>query len=95
MTENIKVAGIQFESRENDRSYNLNRAAEYIRTNPNYDIYVLPELACSGYGSLTFNNSTMFKNFIYQIVNHIIALPLLCFLIFTNQNKEQLTLLHF
>jgi predicted amidohydrolase len=65
MTEDIKVAGIQFESKENDRRYNLNKAAEYIKTNPNYDIYVLPELACSGYGLLTFKNLTKISETIY------------------------------
>jgi len=30
---------------------------------------------------------TMFRDFLFQSMNYLIAIPLLCFLIFTNQNK--------
>ena len=55
MESKISVVGIQIKLLEGDRDYNLNRAADLIEKNAGHDLYVLPELSCSGYGKKTFD----------------------------------------
>ena len=50
----ISVAGIQFLHQQGRREANLQRAGEMICANGGHDLYVLPELACSGYGPAAF-----------------------------------------
>jgi len=50
----ISVAGLQFAHEPGHREANLERAGEMIVSNPGHDIYVLPELATSGYADSAF-----------------------------------------
>ena len=52
----LTVAGIQFLHEEGRRDANIQRATDLIRSCPGHDIYVLPELSCSGYGLETFRH---------------------------------------
>lgn len=49
MRQNITVAGLQYAHQPAQRQTNLERARELILAHPGHDIYVLPELASSGY----------------------------------------------
>ena len=50
----ISVAGVQLLHQEGCRDANIQRALDMIGSSPGYDLYVLPELACSGYGPDAF-----------------------------------------
>lgn len=50
----ISVAGIQYLHQEGAREANLAQASNFIRKHPGHDVYVLPELASSGYGLKAF-----------------------------------------
>lgn len=51
----ILVGGVQYAHGEGTREANWHRAAELIRAEPKCDLYVLPELATSGYGKVAFD----------------------------------------
>lgn len=46
----ISVAGLQYLHQEGKREANFDQAKAMILANPGHDIYVMPELASSGYG---------------------------------------------
>ena len=50
----LSVAGMQLEQAEGNREANLARAMEAIAAHAGHDIYVLPELSSSGYGTRAF-----------------------------------------
>jgi nitrilase len=54
MRKNITVAGLQYAHQPGQRQSNLERAQELILAHSGHDIYVLPELASSGYGIEAF-----------------------------------------
>lgn len=50
----LSVAGLQYLHQEGQREANIAKACAMIRAQPGHDIYVLPELASSGYGLEAF-----------------------------------------
>ena len=54
MNHKLSVAGVQYLHQQGDREGNLRKAADFIRSSPGRDLYVMPELASSGYGREAF-----------------------------------------
>ena len=54
MKKKLSVAGLQFAHQPDQRQANLERASDMILAHPGHDIYVLPELASSGYDIQAF-----------------------------------------
>ncbi len=50
----ITVAGCQIQQKLGDREVNIQTGLDAIRSSPDHDIYVLPELSSSGYGEPVF-----------------------------------------
>ncbi|MDJ0839786.1 MAG: carbon-nitrogen hydrolase family protein [Acidobacteriota bacterium] len=50
----VSVAGVQYLHQPGQRAFNIARAEEMIRAAPGHHLYVLPELASSGYGGEAF-----------------------------------------
>lgn len=48
------IAGVQVAHQQGTRQENIARASAMIRAAPDHDLYVLPELASSGYGPVAF-----------------------------------------
>lgn len=54
VVEPITVAGCQIQQELGNRDVNIQTGLDAIRSNPDHDIYVLPELSSSGYGEPVF-----------------------------------------
>ena len=58
--ERISVLGLQIAHEEGAQAANIERALSLIDQNPGHQLYVLPELASSGYGEKTFKGLDLY-----------------------------------